>query len=176
MFRQKVSILLVLLLIFGLAGCGNDYTEPVADYNDKWKIGIITSPVALNEEAYRMAEQMQYIYGEDRILHSTYPDRFTEDRETIITNMLEMAFDPDVQAIIVVHAVPGTLAAVQKVRESRPDILIIVGFPQEEPEYIAKEADIILDTDDLIHGNRIVDRAHDLGAEVLVCYSSPRHR
>lgn len=172
---KKALVLLVLLLIPGLAGCGVSQGDLADRADEAWKIGIITSPVAPNEEAYRMAEQMQQMYGADRILHATYPDRFIQEQEAIITYMLEMAYDPDVKAIIMIHAVPGALSAVSKVRELREDILIILGFPQEDPDALAKQVDILLDTEDVARGDRIAEEAHARGAEVIVHYSFPRH-
>ncbi len=140
-----------------------------------WKIGILTGTVTQNEEEFRMAEQMQAEFGADRIMISTYPDRFMQEQETTISNMLEMAADPDVKAIIMVQAVPGAVAAVDRVREFRPDILIILGAPQEDPDIIATKGNIVLNTDDLGRGYQIAEHAHSMGAEVIVHYSFPRH-
>ncbi len=172
---KKLFVLLILVLMIGTIGCEGRQIDPPDKANDAWKIGIITSPVAPNEEAYRMAEGMQQRYGANRILHTTYPDQFMQEQETTITNMLEMASDPDIKAIIMVQAVPGALAAVNKIREARSDILIILGFPQDDPDIIAQKADIILDTNDILYGDRIAEKAHALGAEVFVHYSFPRH-
>jgi predicted ATP-grasp superfamily ATP-dependent carboligase len=108
-------------------------------------------------------------------LHTTYPDRFMQEQETTITNMLEMASTPGVKAIIMVQAVPGAVAAVDKVRETYPDMLFILGSPQEDPDIIAKKGDIVLNTDDLGRGYQIAEHAKAMGAEVLVHYSFPRH-
>lgn len=145
--------------------------EPEGD----WKIGIITSTVAHNEQEFRMAEEMQRRYGAERVVHTTYPDRFLQEQEATVTNMLEMASDPDVKAIIMVQAVPGAVAAVDKVREIRPEMLIILGSPQEDPDIVAQKGDIVLNTDDLSRGPGIAEQAHAMGAKVLVHYSFPRH-
>ncbi len=168
MFKK---ILFVLVSIVGLVGCQGEEATSDGD----WKIGIMTGTVTQNEEEFRMAEQMQDRYGEDRILIATYPDRFMQEQETTITNMLEMASDPDVKAIVMVQAVPGTVAAVDKVREIRPDMFFVLGAPQEDPDIITQKGDIILNTDDLGRGPQIAEHAHNMGAEVLVHYSFPRH-
>ncbi len=172
MFRKTLLALLVLIMIFGVVGCQGD-SDPAA--SDDWKIGIMTGTVTQNEEEFRMAEQMQARYGADRILISTYPDRFMQEQETTITNMLEMASDPAVKAIVMVQAVPGTVAAVDKVREIRPDMFFVLGAPQEDPDIITQKGDIILNTDDLGRGAQIAEHAYNMGAEVLVHYSFPRH-
>ena len=140
-----------------------------------WKIGILTGTVTQNEEEFRMAEQMQAEFGPDRIMVATYPDRFMQEQETTISNMLEMAADPACQAIIMVQAVPGAVAAVDRVREIRPDMLVVLGSPQEDPDIIATKGDIVLNTDDLGRGYQIAEHAHAMGAEVIVHYSFPRH-
>ncbi len=176
MFKRSLFLLLALVMIFSLIGCGDQTAAPdETAAEDDWKIGIMSSTVTQNEEEFRMAAQMVEKYGADRILHTTYPDKFMDEQETTITNMLEMASTPGVKALIMVQAVPGAVAAVDKVRELYPDMLIILGSPQEDPEIIAQKGDIVLNTDDLGRGDQIAEHAKDLGAEVLVHYSFPRH-
>ncbi len=169
MFR-KTSLVLLLAAVLSLVGCGQ-----VTDSEEGWKIGIMSSTVVQNEEEFRMAQEMQRRYGAERILHTTHPDRFVQEQETTIINMLEMASDPAVRAIIMVQAVPGAAAAVDKVRKIHPDMLIILGSPQEDPELIAEKGDIVLNIDDVGRGYQIAEHAHAMGAEVVVHYSFPRH-
>ncbi len=179
MFKRSLFLLLAFVMVFGLFGCGQQGAAPDVDQpdvaEDDWKIGIMSSTVTQNEEEFRMAAQMQEKYGADRVLHTTYPDKFMDEQETTITNMLEMASTPGVKALIMVQAVPGAVAASDKVRELYPDMLIILGNPQEDPDIIAQKGDIVLYTDDLGRGDQIAQHAKDLGAEVLVHYSFPRH-
>ncbi len=180
MLKKSLLVLLALVMVFGLIGCGDDAADDPAEAPDEalegdWKIGIMTGTVTQGEEEFRMAAEMQERYGADRILTSTYPDRFMDEQETTITNMLEMASDPDVKAIIMVQAVPGAVAAVDKVREIRPDMLIILGSPQEDPDVIATKGDVNINTDDIGRGEQIAEHAHAMGAEVIVHYSFPRH-
>lgn len=75
------------------------------------KIGIMTGTVSQGEEEYRAAEEMIQKYGKDRVLHVTYPDKFMDEQETTISQVLSMASDPEVKAIVIVQAIPGTAAA-----------------------------------------------------------------
>lgn len=175
MFKKTLFLMLALVMVFSLVGCGQQAAPDTPAEEVDWKIGIMTGTVTQGEEEFRMAAEMQERYGADRILTSTYPDRFMDEQETTITNMLEMASDPLVKAIVMVQAVPGAVAAVDKVREIRPDILIILGSPQEDPDVIAQKGDIVLNTDDLGRGYQIAEHAKDMGAEVIVHYSFPRH-
>lgn len=164
--KKSLVVLVSLFLLVGLC---------VGSVSANWKVGILTGTVTQNEEEFRMAEQMQAEFGAEHILIATYPDRFMQEQETTISNMLEMAADPATKAIIMVQAVPGAVAAVDRVREIRPDILIILGAPQEDPDIIATKGDIVLNTDDLGRGYQIAEHAHNMGAEVIVHYSFPRH-
>lgn len=179
MMKKALVITLALLMVISLAACGTPATAPEGNGGDEestaYKIGIMTGTVSQNEEEYRMAEQMRAKYGEDMILITTYPDRFMQEQETTITNMMAMAADPDVKAIIMVQSVPGAAAAVDRVREVRPDMLFILGSPQEDQDVIATKGDIVLNTDDLARGEQIAQHAYDLGAKTLVHYTFPRH-
>lgn len=172
MVKKGLLLLLVLTLVVGLvSGCKpNEGKE-----EHKFKIGIMTNTVTQNEEEFRMAQSLQEKYGSDRILHTTIPDRFMQEQEITITNMLTLASDPDVKVIIMVQAVNGAIAAVQRARELRPDILFILGSPQEDPDQVAAVADIVINTDDLGRGKQIADHAFAMGAKTLVHYSFPRH-
>lgn len=169
--KRLVALVLMLLVAFWTFATGESETKKAVDY----KIGIMTGTVTQNEEEYRMAEQMQLQFGEDKIMIRTYPDRFMQEQETTISQMMALASDPKTQAIIMVQAVPGAAAAVDKVREVRPDLLIILGVPAEDPDMISKKGDIIFNTDDIGRGYQIIDHAKKLGAETFVHYSFPRH-
>ena len=117
---------------------------------------------------------MKAKYG-DKIVTATYPDNFMKEQETTISQVMTLAADPDVKAIVVLQAVPGVSAAIDKVREKRPDMLFIAGVPGEDPSMIAGKADIVLQTDDLGMGVSIAEQAKKMGATTLVHYSFPRH-
>lgn len=89
---------------------------------------------------------MKEKYG-DMVVTSTYPDNFTTETETLISNAVAMASDPAVKAIVWCQAVPGTAAAIDKVRETRPDMIFIAGTPGEDPGVINPKADIVLQVD-----------------------------
>lgn len=182
-------MLLVGTLALSLAACGGsapaEETAPATDdaattteapaEDDNWKIGIMTGTVSQNEEEYRAAQNVIAKYGEEHVLLMTYPDKFMDEQETTISNLVSMASDPDVKALIIVQAVPGTSAAIDKAREVNPDILIIAGVPGENPSDIASRADLVFHLDELSMGRTIVEQAKKQGAKTLVHYSFPRH-
>lgn len=148
---------------------------PAMAQSADYKIGIMTGTVAQNEEEFRKAEALRNQLGANRIVLATYPERFMQEQETTISNMMAMASDPKVKAIVMVQAVPGAAAAIDRVRAVRPDILFILGVPAEDPDMIAKKADIVVQTNDLARGAQIARQAKALGAKTLVHYSFPRH-
>lgn len=145
-------------------------TEPA----EKFKIGIITGTASQGDEEITQANKMKEKYG-DIIVTSTYPDNFTQETETVISNAVAMASDPEVKAIIWCQAVPGTAAAIDKVRETRPDMIFIAGTPGEDPGVIDPKADIVLQVDEPGCGVVIPPQAAAQGAKTMVHYSFPRH-
>jgi hypothetical protein len=181
MTKRILALLMLVVMVFGLAACGPKETPaatggetPAASETPSYKIGIMTGTVSQGEEEYRAAEKMKAKYG-DMIILSTYPDNFMKETETTIANVLSMASDPDVKAIVIVQAVPGTSAAIDKVREIRDDILIIAGVPGEDPDMIASKADVVFQADELGMGYSIIEQAQKMGATTFVHYSFPRH-
>jgi len=177
MVKRILVTMLVLTMVIGLAACTPKDPEvqtPPTPTGPDFKIGIMTGTVVQNEEEYRMAEQMKAKYG-DMIVTTTYPAQFMSEQETIITNLTAMAADPLVKALVICQAVPGMVAAIEKVRETRPDMLIIAGSPQEDPPTIAARADISLQIDEIYHGLSVVSTAARMGAETLIHYTFPRH-
>src|SRR5690606_25071030 len=87
----------------------------------------------------------------------------------------QFAEDPEVKAIIMVQAVQGATAAFTKIRESRPDILLIAGVAAEDPADIAGAADMVLGVDEINGGYQIVETAKEWDADVLIHYSFARH-
>lgn len=179
MTKRLLAILLAVMLVVGLSACSQQTTteEPPAEETpaDNWKIGIMTTTVVQNEEEYRAAENVMKKYGPEHILHMTFPDKFMDETETTIANMVTMASDPDVKALVIVQAVPGTAAAIKKVKEIRDDLLIIAGVPGEDPDVIAGLADVIFQPDELAMGYTIPAQAKAQGATTFVHYTFPRH-
>jgi len=170
MIRRVLLVLAVLAIIASLfVACAPRRA------GGEWKIGLLVGTVTQNEEEFRMAEQMQREFGEERIVIRTYPDRFMQEQETTISQMMALASDPAMRAIVMVQSVPGAAAAVDRVRAVRPDILIILGSPQEDPDLVARRGDIVLNINDLGRGYQIAEHAQRMGATVLVHYSFPRH-
>jgi len=177
--KKRLALLLAAMMLIGtLSACRGNSTATApaapAQQAEAFKIGVMTGTVSQGEEEFRMAEQMKAKYG-DMIVTSTYPDNFASETETTISNILSLASDSAVKAIVICQAPPGTAAAIDKVRETRPDMLFVLGVAHEDPEVIASKADVVLSADNISTGVTMMDRAQAAGAKNFVHYSFPRH-
>ena len=172
--KKLLVFLLVATMLFTTVACTTEDDAGSADLDVDYKIGIVTGTVSQGEEEFNAARQMVDKYG-DMIEHITYPDNFGKEVETTISQVASLASDPAVKAIVFVQAVPGAAASIDKVRETRDDILFVLGVPHEDPDVIAARADIALELNQLQRGVDIMHTAKDMGAETFVHYSFPRH-
>ncbi|NLN48373.1 MAG: DUF3798 domain-containing protein [Clostridiales bacterium] len=184
--KKILCALLVLTLVFSLVACGQKPASGGAEEQgggeaevkeDNWKIAIITNTVSQNEEEYRSAEFVQKKYGKDKIVHELWPDNFMTEQEQMISVLTKLAADPDIKAVIINQAVPGTNPSVDKFLEARDkdDVLIVYASPQENAPDVSVRADFILQPDELAMGSTIPNQAKRQGAKTLVHYSFPRH-
>lgn len=186
--KKILTLLLALVMVFSLVACtpASESQEPAeetpaaeepAETGDEgdWKIGILTGTVSQNEEEYRAAQNVLAKYGPEHVEIMTYPDKFMDEQETTISNIVTLAQTPGIEAIVIVQAVPGVSAGIAQAREINPDILIIGGTPGEDPPEISAQADLVLAADELAMGNTIIAQAKAMGAKTFVHYSFPRH-
>jgi len=164
MVKRSVLAVVALVLILGLASV----SIGAADF----KIGVVTGTVSQGEDEYRGAEAVIQKYPG---LHTarSYPDNFMQEQETTIAQITGLASDRQVKAIVINQAVPGTVAAIRKVREIRPDIIFVLGEPHEDPEVVEKYADISLIPNNIARGTTIVQLAHKLGAKDICALFVP---
>ena len=144
-----------------------------------YHIGILSGTVSQSEDALRGAESVIKKYGkvdnEGKVIHLTYPDNFMQEMETTITQITSLADDPKMKAIIMTEAVPGTVEAFRRVRDKRPDILLLANNPHEDPEMVADVSDLTIFPDSIARGYLIVKAAKEMGAKNFVHVSFPRH-
>ncbi|MCL2873638.1 MAG: DUF3798 domain-containing protein [Defluviitaleaceae bacterium] len=140
------------------------------------RVAIVTNPVEQNEEEYRSAEALVARFGEDMIIHRTWPTMFAQEGETMIRILEEIASDPAVRVLVINQAVINTNAAVDRVREMRgDDIFIVYAQPAEDPIDVAVRANLLFNTNDPVIGYKLVHQAIAMGAETIAHYSFPRH-
>ena len=138
-------------------------------------VGIVTGSVSQSEDDRRGAEAFQAMYGEENVTLAIYPDNFTEELETTIQTIVNLSDDPEMKAIVVNQAVPGTTGAFRQIKERRPDILCIAGESHEDLPEIGSAADLTCNNDFVARGYLIIRTAHELGCDTFVHISFPRH-
>ncbi len=203
--KKLLSLLLALTMVCSLVACGNsDTNEPVVESTDPveeapeaaeeapaeepaeeepaaeeaaadYHIGIVTGSVSQSEDDRRGAEAFQAEYGEDRVKLAIYPDNFTEELETTIQTIVNLSDDPDMKAIIVNQAVPGTTEAFRQIKERREDIICIAAESHEDLPEIGSAADLVCNNDFVSRGYLMIRTAHELGCDTFVHISFPRH-
>jgi hypothetical protein len=193
--KKVISLLLTASMLFALTACGSSSstatttaaaTEAAAETAAEETsaesaeagnvhIGIVTGSVSQSEDDRRGAEAFQAMYGEDMVKLAIYPDNFTEELETTIQTIVNLSDDPDMKAIIVNQAVPGTTEAFRQIKERRPDILCIAGESHEDLPEIGSAADLVCNNDFVARGYLIIRTAHELGCDTFVHISFPRH-
>ena len=170
--KRLIAMLLALVMVLSFAACGGESGSNGSEAG--YKIGIITGTVSQGEEEYQAAQNLKNAYP-DIVVTATYPDNFSTETEQTIATVTNMAADPDVKAIIICQAVPGMTAAINKVKETRDDILFIAGVAAEDPAVIAAAADMVLLVDEIAMGTTVIDQAAAQGAKTFVHISFERH-
>ncbi len=187
--KKLLSILLAMTLVFTLVACSSNNTatatsapeettsavEEAKTEESPIHIGIVTGSVSQSEDDRRGAEKFQEMYGEENVKLAIYPDNFTDELETTIQTIVNLSDDPDMKAIVVNQAVPGTTEAFRRIKERRPDILCIAGESHEDLPEIGSAADLVCNNDFVARGYLIIKTAHDLGCDTFVHVSFPRH-
>ncbi len=170
--RKLLAVLLCAALAMTLVAA-------VASAEAKFHIGLVTGTVSQSEDDLRGAERLIKEYGDvakgGMIKHITYPDNFMSEMETTISQIAGLADDPQMKAIVVNQAVPGTAEAFRRIKEKRPDMILMAGEPHEDPNVIGKIATIAVNADNIARGYLIIAAAKKLGAKTFVHISFPRH-
>jgi len=173
---KRFHVALVAMALVAIVGCsgqtakgpsGNTSSEP-------FKIGVMTGTVSQGEEDFRGGEQIEKMFP-GRVKHVTYPDNFSTELETVVAQLTGLAADPKVKVIIVAQAIPGSVTAARKIRETRPDILIGFVGPHEDPDVVNEACDLAIQPDQIVRGTTIIESAQKMGARNFIHYSFPRH-
>ena len=170
---MKLKSVLLALLVCGL------FALPALAAEADFHIGIMTGTVSQSEDDLRGAELMIQKYGDTAqggmITHITYPDSFMTEQETTIGQIVGLADDPRMKVIVVNQGVPGTTEGFRRVREKRPDIVLLIGEGHEDPNVNTAAADLVAHGDFIGRGYLIPHTAKELGVDTIVHISFPRH-
>jgi hypothetical protein len=155
------------------------FCAPIGAADAEFHIGIATNTLSQQEDVIRGAEQMIKEYGNSSeggmITHITHPDNFMSEMETTVGQLVGLADDPKMKVIVANEAVPGTTEAFRRIRERRPDIILLAGEAHEDPSVISSATDLAVTSDNIARGYLIPLIAQKLGAKVFVHISFPRH-
>ena len=168
-FKRLTALLASAVLVLSFA-CGKGEKLKPGEY----KIGIVTPTLSASEDEFRGAEKMAKKYPQ-MIKHITLPDNYEKEKETAITQIVSLADDKSIRAIIICAGYDGILPAIQKVKEKRPDIIVITAPIWDDPAMMAKYVDLALDTDWAKRGETIPLKAKKMGAKTFIHYSFPTH-
>jgi len=177
--KKILAILACLLLVSMALFAGGEQEAAEAGEGAAFHIGIVTGTVSQSEDDLRGAEVLMEEYGSvvdgGMIQHITYPDNFMQEMETTITQIVGLADDPKMKAIVVNQAIPGTTEAFRRVKELRSDIILIAGEAHEDPLVVESASDLVINNDFVARGYLIIDTAKKMGADGFVHISFPRH-
>ncbi len=184
MFKRIVVLVLSVFMVFSLSACNNtkDSMGVVQDADadkigtedvENYKIGIVTPTLSTSEDEFRAGAEMVVKYP-NIVKHITLPENFNAELETGISQILSLADDPDMKAIIVNSGQSGLLPAFQQIKEHRPDIITIATM-FDEPELMAKYINVSFSTDWIRRGVTIPTKAKEMGARTFIHYSFPTH-
>lgn len=185
MKKRHLIIFFILVLSITLTGCVSPDEVPESNETDKshetnntgsnenFKIGIVTPTLSTSEDEFRAAAEMVEEYP-DIVEHLSLPENFNAELETGISQILSLADDKDMKAIIVTSGQTGLLPAFEKIKEKRPDILTIATM-FDEPELMSKYVDMSFATDWARRGVEIPTKAKEMGAKTFIHYSFPTH-
>ena len=168
---MKKLLCVVLAVLMALSMMAVASAEETKGYS----IAVITGTMSQSVDERGAAMMLEEKYGKDVIKTATYPDNFTEEKETTIQTIVNFADDPTVKAIVVCQAVPGVAEAFRQVKERRDDIICLAGESQEDPSLITDAADLVVMNDFVARGYLIIKTAKELGCDTFVHISFPRH-
>jgi len=139
------------------------------------KIAVLTNSVNMNKDNFYSAEHLIAKYGNEKIIHVTWPEDFLAEQNKMIDTVSALAEDREIKVLIINQALPGTNTAIDKLKETRDDVFIISCTIHESAVDATMRANLILEPNDTDTGSAITKQAKKQGAKVFVFYSFPRH-
>lgn len=174
LIQKLLSAVLSVGCVLSLAACGGT-ADPAQTADDgSFKVGLMTPTLSFSEDQYRAGEEMVAKYP-DIVKHVTLPDDFAAEQETGITQIMNLATDPEVKALVIAYGDSGILPAIEKAKEANPDLIVVTAPIWDDPDLMKDVIDLCIDCDWNRRGEYIARKAFDMGAKTLVHYSFPTH-
>ncbi len=168
MFKRVIVFIATIALSASVISCKKQSSTA------EFKIGMVTPSLSRSEEEFRAADAL-IKQNPGMIKHIILPDNFNKEQETGITQIVSLADDKDVKAIVISEGSSGILPAIQKVKEKRPEMIVVTAPIWDDPDMMAKYVDLALDTDWVRRGETIAEKAGRMGAKTFIHYSFPTH-
>ena len=172
--KKLTAIILSLCMLIGTVGCSSSAETGETSGESNFKVGIVTPTLSVSEDEFRGATNMVEKYP-DNVVHVTLPENFNTEIETAISQIVSLADDEDMKAIVVVSGQSGLLPALQQVKEKREDIITITAPIWDDPDMMSEYIDVNLDANWAKRGETIVTLAKEMGAKTFIHYSFPTH-
>ena len=179
MVKKILAVLLCVCLAVLTFGCGKQPEDADTESTrksaaeDGQRIAIIIGDQSQNPELFAAVAEVARTY-DNSVMVLKYAENYYADPDAVKTIAETVAVDENVQAIIFADGVKGTGAAVQRVREMRTDMCIVVCNPHEGSAN-TREADLVLSVDFPALGEAMVKQAKEMGAKNFVFYTNNRH-
>ncbi len=175
MKKKVLAMLLAMVLVISIAACGTSgKTQGEGEPSDQYHVAVITPTLSTSEDEFRAGAAMAAEYP-NIVKHVTLPENFETELETCISTIVSQADDPLMKAVVVSSGQSGLIPAFQQLKEKNPDILTISAPIFDDPKMMSDYIDLNLDTDWLLRGETIPEKANQMGAKTFIHYSFPTH-
>ncbi|NMS90298.1 DUF3798 domain-containing protein [Clostridioides difficile] len=188
MLRKITAFMLSICLIIGLTGCSliagkKDKKEIIDDF----KVAVVTQPLSENKVQYNIVESLAKEYEEENkidkdkdgkakvkqtIKHVVLPENFTSNIDSSINQIVKLADDKEIQAIVVSTNQAGLLPALQKVKEKRPEIITISAPMGDDKNQLSQYVDVNLGANIEERGKLLAEHSKEMGAKAFIHYAS----
>ncbi|EQF23655.1 putative lipoprotein [Clostridioides difficile CD160] len=188
MLRKITAFMLSICLIIGLTGCSlltgkKDKKEIIDDF----KVAVVTQPLSENKVQYNIVEELAKEYEEENkidkdkdgkakvkqtIKHVVLPENFTSNIDNAINQIVKLADDKEIQAIVVSTDQAGLLPALQKVKEKRSEIITISAPMGDDKNQLSQYVDVNLGINIEERGKLLAEHSKEMGAKAFIHYAS----
>lgn len=175
--KRLAAVVLAVVLLFSLASCRNQPSEPADEIVlPEKKVAIMVAPEAQYPEDYRAAKELAAEYPEKVVVKEYSDSRILPGGDPeIMTFSKELAADPEIGAIIYARATEFTPNAISDAKEVNPDIVTVCIEPEDSINRVSELANLVLCIDWAKAAEDIVANAKEQGAKYFVVFSINRH-
>ena len=108
-----------------------------------------------------------------RFIHESFKENYKTEPELFIDCGLSLVEDPEVKVFVLLYHNVFTKELFSRIKESRPDILLVAISSLSVAYDLTCEADILLQFDEIGMLKKQVWQAHTMGVETFVFYKNP---